>query len=129
MVERQGGGGLLDRTIDLSFRHYVTPHLVRYLYVLSLLVGALIAAGIGLLGRAALPGLGGAFAAVGLAAGIVFVMIGRIACEIALSLFRAAGIPAAAPHPRQQPRRLTADAGEPSPQDDLDNIASAAAER
>ncbi|WP_395739548.1 DUF4282 domain-containing protein [Prosthecobacter sp.] len=73
---------VLDLVLDLSFKRYVTPHLVRMLYVLSLLA-ALFYAGVwmfsGFWGFVTAP-----------LAFLLYLIVARVAVELILAIFRIA---------------------------------------
>lgn len=73
---------VLDLVLDLSFKRFVTPHLVRMLYVLSLL-GAVLHAG-----SMMMSGFWGLIAAP--VAFLLYLIVARVTVELILAIFRIA---------------------------------------
>lgn len=81
---------LLDLVLDFSFRRFVTPRLIRVLYVLSLLA-AVLAAIAWMIGGFGISWTYGLFTVVtGPVAFVLYVLVARVAMEVLLAIFQIA---------------------------------------
>ena len=81
---------LLDLVLDLSFRRFVTPRLIRLLYVLSLLAAVLAAIGWMISGFGKTWTYGLFTVITGPVAFFLYVLIARVVMEVILAIFQIA---------------------------------------
>lgn len=82
---------LLDLVLDFSFKHFVTPRLIRTLYALSLLAAVISALTWMFSGFASGSIFYGLFTLItGPVAFLIYVIIARVALEVVLVIFRIA---------------------------------------